>query len=85
MSKGMTTTHIKTDRPVTDSQMVKALKNSMGPIFDHFEEELAKNPARVLDIRITAKPGSLNLEYGIGLVANDQMTDPDETSTNQNP
>ena len=71
MSKSLTTTHIKTDRPVTDSQMVKALKNSMGPIFERFEQELAKDPSRVLDIRITAKPGSINLEYGTGLVAND--------------
>lgn len=70
MSKGMTTTHIKTQRPVSDSEMVRALKNSMGPIFAHFEEELAKKPGRVLDIRITAKPGNLHLEYGIGDVAN---------------
>lgn len=70
MRKEMTTTHIKTDRPVTDSQMVKALKNSIGPIFERFEEELAKNPVRVLDIRVTAKPGSINLEYGISIVTN---------------
>jgi len=56
----MTTTHIVTNRPITDSQMVKALKNSMGPIFEHFEESLATNPERVLYIRITAKPGSIN-------------------------
>ena len=70
MKAEMTTTHIKTQKPVTDSELVKALRNSMGPIFAHFEEELASNPERVLDIRITAKPGKLNLEYGIGEVAN---------------
>lgn len=63
--QGTTKSHIKTKRPITDSEMVTALKNSMGVIFKHFEEELAKKPGQVLDIRITSKPGSLNLEYGI--------------------
>lgn len=61
MKKTMTTTHVKTQRPVTDSELRRALQNAMGPIFEHFEEKLAVNPAQVLDIRITAKPGNVDL------------------------
>lgn len=44
--QGTTKSHIKTKRPITDSEMVTALKNSMGVIFKHFEEELAKKKTR---------------------------------------
>jgi len=60
------TTKIKTARPVTDSELLNALKNSMGPIFSHFEERLAEGDGKVLEISITAKDGKIKLQYGIG-------------------
>ena len=68
MSGGMTTTRIKTDKPVTQSQLLSALRESMGPIFSHFEEELMKSDGKILDIRISAKGFNVKIEYGIGEV-----------------
>ena len=71
MKEGMTTTHHKLSRPITDSELIQALKNSMGPIFAHFEEKLGDwSEGKVLDIRIIATAGKLKLEYGIGDAAN---------------
>jgi hypothetical protein len=65
MSEDTVTTHYKTSRPITDSEMLNALKGSMNPIFTHFEEELAKNGGEgTLMIEVTATEGSLKLSYG---------------------
>ncbi len=66
MSAKTKTRSFKTKRPITDSELLAALKNSMGPIFTHFEEKLLEKDGRILDIRIMAKKGSIKLEYGIG-------------------
>lgn len=66
MPKGTTTTRIKTDRPVTDSELLNALKNSMRPIFAHLEEKLLEGDGKVLRISISVKAGKIKLQYGIG-------------------
>lgn len=63
MSK-MKTKTVRLKKPITDSQMVNALKNSMGPIFEHFEQEIAKDGEKLLWIEVTAGPGKVNLKYG---------------------
>lgn len=66
MPKGTTTTRIKTARPVTDSELLNALKNSMTPIFAHLEEKLLEGDGKVLEISISVKAGKIKLQYGIG-------------------
>lgn len=66
MPKGTTTTRIKTNRPVTESELLNALKNSMTPIFAHLEEKLLEGDGKVLDISISVKAGKIELLYGIG-------------------
>jgi hypothetical protein len=66
MAKGTTTTRIKTARPVTDSELLAALRGSMAPIFQHFEEELMKGDGKALQIEVTAKDGKIKLSYGVG-------------------
>ena len=65
MPKGTTTTRIKTARPVTDSELLNALKNSMGPIFEHYEKVIEEaGGSAVLHIEVRAKEGNLKLSYG---------------------
>jgi len=66
MPKDTVTTRIKTSRPITQSELITALKRSMDPIFAHLEEELLKGDGKVLDIQITAKGGEVKLLYGVG-------------------
>jgi hypothetical protein len=76
MSKGTTTTRFKTSRPVTDSELLMAMKNAMHPIFEHFEEELAKGDGNVLQIEVSAKDGSISLKYGVGAMLEDENNQP---------
>ena len=65
MPKGTVTTKIKTACPFTDSEMLKALQNSMGPIFAHFEQVIGESGgSAVLEIEVTAREGDLKLNYG---------------------
>lgn len=66
MPKRPIITKIKTARPVTESELLNALKNSLDPCFAHLEEELLGGDGKVLDIRITVKSGKIKLEYGVG-------------------
>ncbi len=66
MPKGTTTRTFKTSRPVTDSELLNALKNSMDPIFTHFEEKLLEGDGKVLEIAVSVKEGKIKLQYGIG-------------------
>jgi hypothetical protein len=59
------TTSIKTARPVSQSELLKAIQGSLGPVFDHFEEQLLKGDGKRLDICITAKAGKIRLYYGV--------------------
>jgi hypothetical protein len=68
MAKETVTKRIKTSRPVTESELLAALRESMGPIFQHFEEELVKGDGKVLQIEVTAKAGNIKLSYGIGVM-----------------
>ncbi len=61
----MVTTKIKTARPVTDSELLTALKNSMGPIFAHFEEEILKGGGKVLEISVSFETGRVKMQYGV--------------------
>ena len=65
MPKGTITTKIKTARPVTESELLNALKNSLDPCFAHLEEKLLEGDGKVLDIRVTVKAGTIKLEYGV--------------------
>lgn len=61
-----TTTKIKTDRPLTDGDLLNAVrKTELNPIFDLFENELRKASGKTLHIAITVKPGDVKLQYGI--------------------
>lgn len=53
------TTTIKTGREVTD-----AIKNSLSPIFEEFEEEIKKAGGKVLVLEVRAKAGYVKLAYG---------------------
>jgi hypothetical protein len=64
MPKNTITKRIKTKCEITDSELLNALKNSMGPIFEHFEEEIAKSGGAVLLIEVRAQAGKVNLKYG---------------------
>lgn len=64
MPKDTITKRIKTKREITDSELLDALKNSMTPIFTHFEEEIAKSGGKVLHIEVTAQAGKVKLNYG---------------------
>lgn len=66
MEKGTTTRRFKTSRPVTDSELLNALKNSMDPIFAHLEEKLLEGDGKVLEISVSVKAGKIKLQYGIG-------------------
>ena len=66
MNKGTTSRSFKTSRPVTESELLAALRESMTPIFQHFEEELVKGDGKVLQIEVTAKAGTIKLSYGVG-------------------
>lgn len=64
MPKGTTKTTIKTGREVTDSELLHALKNSMTPIFEDFEEQIQKSGGKVLHIEVQAQAGRVKLSYG---------------------
>lgn len=64
MKKETITTTVKTKRPITDSEMLHALKDSMGPIFEHFEEKLKDSDGQVLVMEVTAQEGKVKLSYG---------------------
>ncbi len=66
MSNTQTTTReIKTNRPVSQSDIITALKGSMEPIFDHFEQKLLEGDGKTLHMSISANGGKVNLKYGI--------------------
>jgi hypothetical protein len=69
-------THIKTAKPVTQSQLVMALKNAMGPIFEHFEEKLRESDGQILDIQISVTGCNVALNYGIGKPVSEPVSDP---------
>jgi len=64
MPKDTITKKVKLKREITDSELLNAIKNSMEPIFIHFEEEIAKSGGAVLLIEVRAKAGKVNLKYG---------------------
>ena len=66
MPKETTTRRFKTSRPVTESELLTAIKNSMTPIFAHLEEKLLEGDGKVLEISISVKAGKIKLQYGIG-------------------
>ena len=66
MPKETMTRNFKTSRPVTESELLQALKKSMTPIFAHLEEKLMEGDGKVLEIAITVKAGKIKLQYGIG-------------------
>lgn len=78
MPKRYITRSFKTTRPITDSELLNALKNSMSPIFTHLEEELLKSDGKQLDIQITVNAGKISLKYGVG---NDVSEPPPESGT----
>lgn len=60
---------MKTARPVTDRDMLNALKNSMGPIFEHYEKVIAEaGGSAVLQIEVRAEKEKLKLSYKFELV-----------------
>ena len=64
MPKGKVTTKIKTSRPITDSEMLNALKNSMGPIVEHYEKVIEEaGGSAVLHIEVRAEKEKLKLNY----------------------
>lgn len=64
-----TTETIKLDRNLSESELLQALKQSMDPIFEHFEEKLVKEgDGKTLHIAVTVNEGKISLQYGIGPV-----------------
>ena len=68
MPKGHTTRTYKTSRPVTDSELLNALKNSIDPIFAHLEEKLLEEDGQSLQILVTVKAGKISLKYGVAKI-----------------
>lgn len=66
MQKETTTRRFKTSRPITENELLTAIKNSMTPIFAHLEEKLLESDGKVLEISISVKAGKIKLQYGIG-------------------
>lgn len=70
MPKDTVTTRIKTARPVTVSDLLNALKNSMGPIFSHFESVIAETGGSArLQIEVTVDDEKVKLSYGFAPVS----------------
>lgn len=50
---------------ITDSELMNALKNSMTPIFKHFEEVITESGgSSTMVITISAEEGGFKLSYG---------------------
>lgn len=65
---------IKTARPVSRSELLTALKNAMGPVFEHFEQRLVEGDGKALDIRITANGGKVRFDYGISAMQAEELS-----------
>jgi hypothetical protein len=79
MPKSTVTKRYKTARTVTNSQLLNAMKNSMRPIFEHFEIVIAETGGSAeLHITVTADAGNVKLSYGFAHIANDKS--PDESA-----
>lgn len=66
MARGTIKRSFKTARPVTESELLRALQGSLGPIFEHFEGCLLERDGRVLDLQISVKAGEVSLKWGVG-------------------
>lgn len=80
MYDGKITTNYKLRRPITDSELLTALKESMHPIFAHLEEKLAEKDGQTLEISIAAEAGKVKLSYGVyetASLANARALQPD--------
>ena len=68
MPKETITQRFQTSRPVTDSELLNALKNSMDPIFAHLEEKLLEEDGQALQILVSVKAGKISLKYGVAKI-----------------
>lgn len=69
MPKDTITKTIKTNRPITDSELIYAIKDAMGPIFEHFESTIKDcGGSATLHIELEASNGKVALRYGFAPV-----------------
>ena len=68
MPEDKVTRRFKTSREVTESELLQALRHSMGPIFAHLEEKLLKEDGQQLSILVEVKAGKITLKYGVSKI-----------------
>lgn len=66
--KETVTTHIETDRKITQSELLCALKDSMDPLFALLEEKLLEEDGQSLQILVDVKAGKISLKYGVAKI-----------------
>ena len=66
--KETVTTSIETEREITQSELLSALKDSMDPLFALLNEKLLEEDGQSLQILVDVKAGKISLKYGVAKI-----------------